>query len=235
MEYGALALNRQEDQYAILYEWIREACPDGISVCDVGGGGHFNDFPSQLRPWARRIVGVDPDPGVLRRPYYDAAHLAKLEDWAPVTDERFDVLLAVYVFEHIDSASRFLNSARSLLVPGGALFGITPNLWHLFGAISALTERLGIAEWLLRQLRDRELIEAYHFPVRYRLNSLRHITRVAKAAGFTGASFRCLERPGSVASYLPDRLSAIPARYSELVTRVGKPELYGTVLFRLEA
>lgn len=231
--YTAVTLPSYQEQYEALYGWIRDAYPDGISVCDVGGGGHFLDFPQRLRPWSARMVGVDPDPGVLERPWYDEAHRALLEDWAPRTTERFDLLTSVYVAEHVDAPVAFLAAARSLLRPGGAMFGITPNLWHYFGLISAATARFGVEERLLRRVRPGPLVDAYHFPVRYRLNSLRRIAATAASVGFRDVSFRCIEDPNMVVSYLPRPLRRWAPGYSALINRLGRPALYGTILFRL--
>jgi SAM-dependent methyltransferase len=231
----AEALPSHQEQYEALYDWVRSACPDGASICDVGGGGHFLDFPSRLRPLARRMVGVDPDPGVLDRAWYDEAHQSLVEDWAPTTQERFDVVTAVYVAEHVEAPAAFLRATRLLLRPGASLFGITPNLWHYFGLISALSARLHVEEWLLHRVRADDLIEAYHFPVHYRLNSLRRLSTQAHDAGFSKAMFRCIEDPGMFCTYFPPRLRHAPARYSALINRLGRPALYGTILFRLQA
>jgi SAM-dependent methyltransferase len=235
MPFVAQPLPARQDQYQTLYDWARDSFPDGVAVCDIGGGGHNLDFPARVRPWAGRMVGVDPDPGVLDRPWYDDAHQALVEDWAPSTDERFDLMFAVYVFEHVENPSAFLRAARLLLHDGGSLFGITPNLWHYFGAVGALSSRLGIEDWLLRHVREPDLVDNYHFPVRYRLNSLRRIEAAARAAGFGAASFKCIEEPGMFVTYFPSRLRLLPAWYSTVVRRIGRPELYGTIVFRLDA
>lgn len=232
---AAELLHPQAEQYHTLYEWARGSFPDGVTVCDIGGGGHFLDFPSRIRPWAGRMVGVDPDPGVLDRPWYDEAHQALVEEWAAVATERFDLVFAVYVLEHVERPAAFLQAARSLLRPGGSMFGITPNLWHYFGLVGAASSRLGIERWLLHRVRDPELVEDYHFPVRYRLNSLRRIEREAHRAGFRGASFKCIEDPGMFVTYFPGPLRPLAGRYSALVRRIGRPELYGTIVFRLDA
>ncbi len=233
--YKGDTLPSYQEQYEALEGWIKTVTPEGASVCDVGGGGHFITFPQRLRPWATRMVGVDPDPGVLERPWYDEAHQALAEDWAPVATERFDVVTAVYVLEHVEAPADFLGAVHRLLVPGGSLFAVTPNLWHYFGLISAAAARLGLEERLLRWLRGGELVEQYHFPVRYRLNSLPTIARQAAAAGFTAVEFRCIEDPNMVVDYLPPRLQAAGRRYSAAVNRWGRPELFGTILVRLRA
>ena len=235
MPFEAEALPAYQEQFETLYQWARGAFPDGVSVCDIGGGGHFLDFPSRIRPWAGKMVGVDPDPGVLQRSWYDEAHQALVEDWAPTTAERFDLMFAVYVLEHVEQPDAFCAAARSLLAPGGSFFGITPNLWHYFGAIGAAATHLGLEDWLLARVRDPDLVENYHFPVRYRLNSLRRIQAAALAAGFSKVSFKCIEDPGMFITYFPQHLRKLPGWYSEIIHRLGRPEFYGTIVFRLDA
>ena len=220
-------------QFAELLGWIDASYPAPISVLDVGGGGGFYDFPADVRPRARRMVGVDPDPGVLRRPWLDAGHQSLVEDFAPTTDERFDVALCVYVMEHVEAPGAFLEAIKSLLVPGGSCFGVTPNLWHYFGLASAVAARLGVQEWVLRRLRPAELIEAYHSPVRYRCNTIARLGATALDAGFRQAEFRVLEQAGMFETYFPPRLRWAPRVYSRGVNEWSQPALFGTLLFRL--
>jgi SAM-dependent methyltransferase len=223
------------EQFAELLGWIDSSHAGRISVLDVGGGGGFYDFPAAIRGRARRLVGVDPDPGVLTRPWLDEGHQLLVEEYAPTTDERFDVALCVYVLEHVEAPGPFLEAVRSLLVDGGSCFGVTPNLWHYFGLASAVATRLGIADWLLHRLRSAELIEAYHSPVRYRCNTVRQLHTTALDAGFRRTQFRVLEQAGMFETYFPQPLRWGPRSYSRMINRWGHPALYGTLLFRLVA
>jgi SAM-dependent methyltransferase len=204
-------------------------------VLDVGGGGGFYDFPSALRGRARRMVGVDPDPGVLERPWLDEGHQALVEDYALGTEERFDVALCVYVIEHVEAPGPFLEAVRSRLETGGSCFGVTPNLWHYFGLVSAAAARVGVEDWLLHRLRPAELIEAYHSPVRYRCNTIRRLRSTALDAGFRASEFRVLEQAGMFETYFPPPLRWAPRGYSRMINRYAHPELFGTLLFRLRA
>jgi SAM-dependent methyltransferase len=181
------------------------------------------------------MVGVDPDPGVLSRPWLDEGRQLSVEEYAPTAGERFDVALCVYVLEHVEAPGPFLEAIRSLLVDGGSCFGVTPNLWHYFGLCSAAAARLGIEDWLLHRLRPAELIEAYHFPVRYRCNTIHALCSTARDAGFRGADFRVLEQAGMFETYFPPALRWGPRAYSRIINGLGHPQLYGTMLFRLSA
>ncbi len=233
MRSDALFLQPDTQQFPELLGWIDRTHPGPLSVLDVGGGGSFYDFPAALRSRAGRLVGVDPDPGVLTRPWLDEGHQALVEDFAPTTTERFDVALCLYVVEHVDAPGPFFEAIRSLLVPGGSCFGITPNLWHYFGLVSAAAARLGIQDWLLHRVRPAELIEAYHSPVRYRCNTISRLRQTALDAGFQGAEFKVLEQSGMFETYFPPHLRWAPRSYSDLVNKWAPAAFFGTLLFRL--
>ena len=235
MPLDVVCLPPQTQQFPELLDWIDTTHPGPISVLDVGGGGGFYDFPSTLRGRARRMVGVDPHPGVLERPWLDEGHQMLVEEYAPVTKEHFDVALCVYVIEHVEAPGPFLEAVRSRLEAGGSCFGVTPNLWHYFGLASAGASRAGIEDWLLHRLRPAELIEAYHSPVRYRCNTIRRLRLTALDAGFQGAEFRVLEQAGMFETYFPPPLRWAPRGYSRMINRWAHPELFGTLLFRLRA
>jgi hypothetical protein len=110
---------------------------------------------------------------------------------------------------------------------------VTPNLWHYFGLASAAAARAGIEDWLLHRLRPAELIEAYHSPVRYRCNTIRRLRATALDAGFRSAEFRVLEQAGMFETYFPPLLRWAPRSYSRVINRWARPELFGTLLFRL--
>lgn len=235
MPADVVTLPPSQDQFAELLAWLDATHPGPIDVLDVGGGGEFYDFPTRIRARAGRLVGVDPDPRVMNRPWFDNAHIAVVEDYAHNAAEHFDVALCVYVAEHVEAPGPFLEAIRSVLRSGGSCFGVTPNLWHYFGLTSAVASRLGIEDWLLHRVRPDELIEAYHSPVRYRLNTVGRIEETARDAGFQRVEVRVLEQAGIFETYFPARLQWWPRGYARAINRLGRASLFGTLLFRLVA
>jgi SAM-dependent methyltransferase len=223
-------------QFEELLRWIGESIgPEPVDVLDVGGGGGFYDFPAAVRTRAGRMVGVDPDVGVLARPWLDEGHQELVEEFAAHTSDRFDLALCVYVIEHVDAPGPFLEAVRSLLVDGGSCLGVTPNLWHYFGLISAAATRAGLEDRILHAVRPHELIEAYHSPVRYRCNTVRQLRATALAAGFSRVEFRVLEQSGMFETYFPAALRWAPRAYARVINRWGPAELFGTLMFRMTA
>jgi hypothetical protein len=110
--------------------------------------------------------------------------------------------------------------------------GPTVNAWHYFGFISWATTRLGVADWLLRQVRGSADIEDYHYPTEYRLNSVRALSRVLTRAGFTSVEFRMWDLPRLYTPYLPSPLVGVASTWQHAVYRLGQPRLMGTMTFK---
>jgi SAM-dependent methyltransferase len=231
-------LNSDSNQFEELLGWILDEPRPPRRILDVGGGGSWYDFADRLKPHTEWMAGVDPDPTVRERPWLDEAHAATVEEYAAATGpqtDKFDVAVCLYVVEHVEHPLEFLSAIRSLLRDGGACFGVTPNLWHYFGLTSAAAARLRAEDWLLHKVRPAELIDAYHSPVRYRMNTIRALSAKAEAAGFTSVEIRGLDQAGMFETYFPESLRAFPRWYSRLVNRIGSPGLCGSLIFRLGA
>ena len=100
-------LSPRAEQFSELLGWVHAVHPGEVAVLDVGGGGGFYDFPAAIRGRARRLVGVDPDPAVLSRPWLDEGQQLSVEEYAPVAGERFDMALCVYVMSTCRRLDRF--------------------------------------------------------------------------------------------------------------------------------
>ncbi len=166
----------------------------------------------------------------------------------------FDVALAIYVAEHIDDPVAFLSASRSCLRPGGSLFVITPNLAHYFGAAAKTAMALRIDDRLLDALRKHQDERqhsarhhhphhrhdgaahggrAAHFPLSYKMNTVRALRLAAGRAGFSALEVRHLENSAVFETYFPGRLGAIPRGYARLVHGLGASAFFGTLICRL--
>jgi SAM-dependent methyltransferase len=222
------------DQFRLLEDWVREhSRPDAV-LLDVGAGDGDQPYPTNLAPWVARIVGVDPDEGVLGNKRIDEAVHAPFEDFAAGHHEQFDLAMAVYVVEHVADPVAFATALHDCLRPGGSAFLITPNRWHYFGATALLAQRLHLDERLLHRLRDEQLLHDHHFPIKYRMNSPRALRRLAAEVGFRAAEVRMVDEPGIYQPYFPPRLRQLPVWYSQLIHRRGWAGAAGTILARFE-
>lgn len=124
----------------------------GLRILDVGcGGGLLSEALAQR---GAHVVGVDASPGNIAAAQLHAAAQGVTVDYrlgepaqALTPDERFDVVLALEVVEHVSDVTAFLNTAAFCLAPGGMLFASTINrTWKSF--VFAIVG----AEYLLRVL-----------------------------------------------------------------------------------
>jgi hypothetical protein len=132
------------------------------------------------------------------------------------------------------SPAPFLVAIQWCLKPGGSAFVLTPHVLHYFGASALIAQRLHIDEWLLHRLRDEATLHDHHFPVQYRVNSRRRLTRLAREAGFRTVEFRTLDEAELYQPYFPRSLRPLPQLWSAMVHCLNAPTLAGTILARLE-
>jgi len=222
------------NQFDALVDWIGSVAPAKATVLDIGAGDGDMDYPIRIRPYASRIVGVDPSPGIHDNHLVDERHESTLEEIADQFVATFDVAVAAYVVEHVAEPEGFLRAVATVLKPGGSCFLLTPHAGHYFGAIALATERIGVEEWLLHRIRSHDLLHDHHFPLAYRLNTRKKLMRHAASAGFVSVEVRMIEDPGIFQGYFPAALHGLPRAYSRLVHRLGRPGLAGTMLCRLQ-
>jgi hypothetical protein len=75
--------------------------------------------------------------------------------------------------------------------------------------------------------------QAAHFPMAYKMNTVRTVRGAAAKAGFGALEVRHLENAAVFETYFPGRLVAIPRAYSRLVHRLRLESAFGTLIFRL--
>ena len=129
-----------------------DAALTGIRVLDVGcGGGLLSEALARL---GAEVVGIDASAGNVAAARLHAAAEAVPVDYrlgepalALKVDERFDVVLALEVVEHVSDLNGFLATAAQCVAPGGLLFASTINR-SLKSFIFAIVG----AEYLLRVL-----------------------------------------------------------------------------------
>ena len=150
--------------------------PDDV-VLDFGAGrGEFvyND-PSFHRVWLQNfkgrcahVDGCDPDPVVLDNPTLDAAAVIRIGEPLPYGDERFDLIVSRYVFEHIDDPEWAARELLRVLKPGGWICSMTPNKWGYVALASRLLPNRMHSRALSRIQPGRQAKDV--FPTVYRLN-----------------------------------------------------------------
>ncbi|MCW2244128.1 bifunctional 2-polyprenyl-6-hydroxyphenol methylase/3-demethylubiquinol 3-O-methyltransferase UbiG [Azospirillum canadense] len=104
----------------------------GIRVVDIGCGGGLLAEP--IARMGATVVGVDASEKNVRTAATHASETGTAVDYRATTaealaasGERFDVVLAMEVIEHVADVDLFVKSCADLLSPGGVLFLATLN------------------------------------------------------------------------------------------------------------
>ena len=144
----AYVIGRIESQFGL----GRAASLAGLRILDVGCGGGLLSEP--LARLGAHVVGIDASPGNVAAARLHAAAQAvpveyRLGEPAQVLRdaERFDVVLALEVVEHVGDVPAFVGTVARRVAPGGLLFASTiDRTWKSF--VFAIVG----AEYLLRVL-----------------------------------------------------------------------------------
>jgi SAM-dependent methyltransferase len=215
-----------------LARWAAQACPRRGDVLDVGAGAGVTGSIQPLLSRHPRIVGVDPDATLAANPHCHERHRVTIEDYADDHAGQFDVVVSVFVLEHVSQPDQFAHACARVLRPGGSWFALTPNVHHYFGATTWALSRSHVSDAVLHWLKGDAVVHEHHFPTVYRFNSRSVVRRRCAEAGFDSVTFRCYDAPARYAWYLPAPLHWFPAVYSRAVYAAGAAELMGHLSFR---
>ena len=124
-----------------------------------------------LRARCGHLDGCDIDPAILDNPYLDSAKVIDIGAPLPYQDSRFDVIVARYVFEHVENPSFIGRELLRVLKPGGVIAATTPTKWGYIGiGARAIPSRHHVA--VLSQSQPERKPEDV-FPTQYKMNTRR--------------------------------------------------------------
>src|SRR5581483_5213479 len=107
---------------------LRAYVEPGSELLEVGAG-RGDLYPYRLRGHVRRVVGIDPDPCVLKNREIDEAIVGVCEH-LPFADDSFDIVFHRMVAEHLAQPVAATAEIARVLRRGGLLVMQTPNAWH---------------------------------------------------------------------------------------------------------
>jgi len=157
---------------------------NGPRVLDYGAGrGAWTDEQKStsirelqdLRLRASEVIAADIDPAVLQNKCSNRQIVLEANRPLPFENGSFDIIVADYVFEHIQNPHAVVSELLRVLRPGGWIAARTPSRYS-YVALAAQIIPNRFHSQLLRSIQPaRNSIDV--FPTTYKMNSFREIRR----------------------------------------------------------
>jgi len=218
------------DGRLLFYSIVADLLDDAHTVLDFGAGrglqieaadGHIRSLVD-FRGRCSKVIGVDPDPAVLKNPYLDEAYVMT-DGQVPLADDSVDIIVAYAVLEHIAEPKLAANEALRVLKPGGWFCAWTPNKWGYVEMAAGMVPnrwhtRIARAT-VPKAMRSHEDV----FPTVYRLNTVNATRNYFPSAVWNNYSFTANGSP----SYHFE--STFVARFWQLVMALSPAPLQKTL------
>jgi SAM-dependent methyltransferase len=178
------------DSHVAFYARVNALIQPSYSVLDFGcGRGKQAEEPvsyrrqlSCVKGKVAKVIGIDVDPVGAGNPFLDEFRLVLPDRPWPVDTRSVDLIICDSVLEHLSDPPAFFREARRVLVPGGYLCLVTPNVLSYVGLISRIVPNKYHAAVTARVQPGRQ--EKDVFPTYYRCNTPFALRRQMKAHGF---------------------------------------------------
>ena len=140
-------------------------------------------------------AGVDPDSASLTGHRAAGMHVVRgVGERLPFVDESFDLIVCLWVLEHLADPAATLREVRRVLRSRGHFVFLTPNLRNPLMLANRIGKALpALQRRLVPRVYGRD--EADTFPVRYRANTVPAIRALADAAGLGVYDLRVVPDP----------------------------------------
>jgi SAM-dependent methyltransferase len=140
-------------------------------------------------------AGLDPDsPSLTEHRAPGMPILRGVGERLPFAGESFDLILSLWVLEHLKEPLTVLNEVRRVLRPGGHFVFLTPNVRNPLLLLNRIGKALpAVQKRLVSRFYGRR--DADTFPVQYRANTVRTLRTLAPRSGLEVAEIRAVPDP----------------------------------------
>ena len=172
---------------------VRSHLTEESQVLDLGcgRGGVVELFWHDVK----LAAGLDPDvPSLAEHRAPGMPVIRGRGEHLPFAGESFDLVVCLWVLEHIENPEVVLSEVRRVLRPGGHFVFLTPNLRNPLLLMNRLAKALPqMQRRIVPRLYGR--IEADTFPVRYRANTETSIREQASRCGLEVVTLKAIADP----------------------------------------
>src|SRR5919109_651067 len=140
-------------------------------------------------------AGIDPDaPSLASHRAAGMPVVRGMGERLPFLDSSFDLIVCLWVLEHLRDPVATLNEVRRVLAPGGHFVFVTPNLRNPLMLANRIGKALpALQRRLVPRVYGRD--EADTFPVQYRANTVEAIRTLSLEAGLDVYDLRVVPDP----------------------------------------
>jgi SAM-dependent methyltransferase len=124
---------------------------------------------SNMKGRCAHLEGCDVDDVVLSNPYLDHAEVISPDSPLPYPDNRFDLVVARWVFEHVADENHVASELLRVVKPGGWIAAVTPNKFGYIALAARMVPNRLHASSLTMVQPGRKPEDV--FPTLYRMNS----------------------------------------------------------------
>jgi ubiquinone/menaquinone biosynthesis C-methylase UbiE len=199
-----------DDSMVLLTKLVEQYAATGSTVLDLGcGNGNFvvQELPAKFS----KKIGIDIGPHETRNNrWLDEIVYGNIEQ-LPFPNQTFDVVLSLWVLEHLEHPDHVFKEISRVLKPGGIFAFVTPNRNSFLIFLRRLMPSK-LASRLVDQIYGRT--EDDTFDVFYRANTVKDVSRLAHLHSFITKTLTTNADP-SYTSFNPwtYRLSSFFAKY----------------------
>jgi SAM-dependent methyltransferase len=172
---------------------VRGQLTDRSHVLDLGcgRGGVVELFWRDVK----LAAGLDPDvPSLAQHRAAGMPVIRGLGEHLPFTGESFDLIVSLWVLEHLERPEEVFSEVRRVLRPGGHFVFLTPNLRNPLLLLNRLAKGLPkVQRRIVSRLYGRA--ESDTFQVRYRANTESAIRALAARSGLEVALLKAIPDP----------------------------------------
>jgi SAM-dependent methyltransferase len=163
------------------------------SVLDLGcgRGGVVELFWRDVK----LAAGLDPDvPSLAEHRAPGMPVLRGVGERLPFAGESFDLVVCLWVLEHVKEPRTVLREVKRVLRPGGHFIFLTPNLRNPLLLLNRIGKAIPVVQTrLVSRFYGRR--EADTFPVQYRANTVRAVYELAASSGLEVTELRVVSDP----------------------------------------
>jgi ubiquinone/menaquinone biosynthesis C-methylase UbiE len=172
---------------------VRSRLTERSHVLDLGcgRGGVVELFWRDVK----LAAGLDPDvPSLAEHRSPGMPVIRGRGEQLPFTDESFDLIVCLWVLEHLERPEEVFREVRRVLRPHGHFVFLTPNLRNPLLLLNRLAKALPqVQRRIVPRLYGR--VESDTFQVRYRANTDASIRALAAGCGLEVASLKAIPDP----------------------------------------